>query len=412
MLPRVALSLTLFSALALFGCSSFVDDIDRPSDHSSPPPYPPWRGPVLPQPSATEPGEPPPVNPPPKVACAVTWSQSDHQDNITLSNGDLTATTSTTNDGVRAMASHKSGQWYWEITFDKLVSKDYQAVGASTQGLNLALGLTTCSSGQCAGYGPNGELPYGSGDTLGVAVDLDKGLIYFSKNGQWLKGASPELGTGGVPILVVPGTGTYYPTAFLSSGDVITANFGVSPFKSEVPKGYSSFAAGLEPDAAGRCVDEGPVGIPATPAPVQVSCTDFTSYLSDAKGSPELDVIGTYAPSASGTTTVHVTRKSPLILALSAYEITHWKVMADPGVQIQRIILSGFHTPKVTAPPGIPVEIHSYALNNYLDTGFRWPSDFGGGNTPGLVKKLENLTGQTLTSFAGCYTGGLFVLHD
>jgi len=72
---------------------------------------------------------------------------------------------------------------------------------------------------------------YGSPNTIGVAVDLDNNLIYFSKDGVWQNSADPSSGTGGVSITAAASLteGSY----FFAVGDEVTsddttyrANFG------------------------------------------------------------------------------------------------------------------------------------------------------------------------------------------
>jgi len=72
---------------------------------------------------------------------------------------------------------------------------------------------------------------YSSPNTIGVAVDLDNNLIYFSKDGVWQNSADPSSGTGGVSITAAASLseGAY----FFAVGDEVTsddttyrANFG------------------------------------------------------------------------------------------------------------------------------------------------------------------------------------------
>lgn len=85
-----------------------------------------------------------------------------------------------------------------------------------------------------------------SGDLIGIAADLDEGVIYWQKNGEWQTGR-PGSGIG-VPILDL---GTEY---FLAASvqrrndgksESWTANFGDSPFKYSAPEGYSAYGAPL-----------------------------------------------------------------------------------------------------------------------------------------------------------------------
>ena len=110
-------------------------------------------------------------------------------------------------------------------------------------------------------------------------------------------------------------------------------------------------------------------------------------------GEPELHLLGVYEARSDhrseGAVSVNVTRKAPLILALSSYEPIHWTVDAASGSRIQRIILNGYYPQRVTAPAGIPVENHSGSGQWLGAYAYAWPSSSGGSDTPGLVSALE-----------------------
>ncbi|MGH8617951.1 MAG: hypothetical protein ACREUW_09685 [Burkholderiales bacterium] len=74
-------------------------------------------------------------------------------------------------------------------------------------------------------------------DVIGIAVDLDAGQLYFSRNGAWLNGQPG--GGGGIPLTRGQ---TYHIAAVLSSGaDSWTANFGKTKFRYPVPRGFRSY---------------------------------------------------------------------------------------------------------------------------------------------------------------------------
>lgn len=79
-------------------------------------------------------------------------------------------------------------------------------------------------------------------DVIGVAVDMDAGKLYFSRNGAWLNG-QPGAG-GGVPLTRGQ---TYHLAAVLSASsssagtDSWTANFGKTKFRYAMPRGFKSY---------------------------------------------------------------------------------------------------------------------------------------------------------------------------
>lgn len=88
--------------------------------------------------------------------------------------------------------------------------------------------------------GTNNFEPYGAGDLIGVAVDLENNRAYFSKNGVWQGDADPNLLSGGLEMGMTPGSPEFFPTINISTGDVYSANFGASPFRHQPPAGFSA----------------------------------------------------------------------------------------------------------------------------------------------------------------------------
>lgn len=79
-------------------------------------------------------------------------------------------------------------------------------------------------------------------DVIGLAIDMDAGRLYFSRNGAWLNG-QPGAG-GGVPLT----RGESYTVAAVLSAssatgstDSWTANFGKTRFRYAIPRGFKSY---------------------------------------------------------------------------------------------------------------------------------------------------------------------------
>lgn len=141
-----------------------------------------------------------------------TWNPLDKAVSITLSNGNLTATSSSANSGVRGTTSNSSGKWYFEFTATNVVGNTYRT-GLANSGANLTTALGGNSNG--VGYQSNtgavniGGLSVGTaaiyttGNTIGVAVDFTGKLIWFAINGgNWNNSAlaNPATGTGGFSL--------------------------------------------------------------------------------------------------------------------------------------------------------------------------------------------------------------------
>ncbi|EYF05044.1 SPRY domain-containing protein [Chondromyces apiculatus] len=326
-------------------------------------------------------------------------------------------------------ASHVGGRWYFEVSIDSMSDEGIwwaQNLGVGTAEVLYNTGVT---GGMGAFLNTTGSLadpfstpnfsgaPYGPGDVVGVAADLDAGRVFFRKNGGWMNGANPAAGNGGVEIMVLPGSGSYYPAIGLSTGDVATFNFGATDFAYPPPEGFAPFGSGIETDASGACIDPGPEGIPATPAPMEAICAtgDFTSYASGASGAEELHIVGIYTPGGGegGQVDVHVERQGATALVLSTYDAAKFRVTTAPGATVTRILLSSYAPSTVTAPPGVPVDSYVYEVNGQaLGFASRWPNDTGGGDTQELVAAAESETGLPMSSFSGCYGGDVFTLTD
>jgi hypothetical protein len=108
-------------------------------------------------------------------------------------------------DIARAAASHVGGRWYFEVTIDAMPGGTWwaQNIGAVTQDAMIGslahMGVLYNKNGSIhddsSSFGLNAA-PFGTGDRIGVALDLDQGRAYFSKNGVWASGMDPVANTG------------------------------------------------------------------------------------------------------------------------------------------------------------------------------------------------------------------------
>ncbi|MGB3535252.1 MAG: hypothetical protein WBA13_17265 [Microcoleaceae cyanobacterium] len=147
-----------------------------------------------------------------------------------------------------------------------------------------------------------------------------------------------------------------------------------------------------------------------------------STFYNSSKGDQELHLVSVYEANANhshgnhptGLAEVKITRQDkPIILALSSYEPVKWQLQLAPGVQIEKIILNGYHDQQIAGVSGIPVEEYSYQdTGNYLGNfPYRWESVADSSTSPELVNQLNKLTGTPLTSFQGCYRGTQFKIQ-
>jgi hypothetical protein len=182
--------------------------------------------------------------------------------NVTLSNGNLTATHSNTltSSGARSSSNKTVGKFYFEVTMT-VTHGDFDCVGilqSNATFINFVQNSTNCvavyknTGAIYANGGASGKTlgAIAAGDVIGVAVDLDARKAWLRKNGGlWngfaLTSENPNTGLGGVtigasvsfdPAVGFGGTGT-------AAGDAMTANFGASAFGSTAPVGFINWTS-------------------------------------------------------------------------------------------------------------------------------------------------------------------------
>jgi hypothetical protein len=162
------------------------------------------------------------------LASKVTWSATDKDSSINLSNNNLTATGTTADRSVRATLPAPNG--YFEIKADVMGGSSTMAVGLTnlTHIMNIYLGWDQANAIEYRNNGAivgtntstTGVATYTTGDIIGVWFKPD-GSVSFYKNGTL------QANRTDVP------TGSLYPTATIgSSTDQLTANFGATAFNS------------------------------------------------------------------------------------------------------------------------------------------------------------------------------------
>ena len=195
-----------------------------------------------------------------------------YNSNQNLSNGNLSATntTSTWNSRASTLAG-SSGKYYAEYKINK-PGTSYHMNGVGDIDYIVPSTHAGAGTGLIAYYSDSGEKyvegtntsygdTYGDGDIIGIALDLDNGYVYFSKNGTWQNSGNPTSGASGTGGIALPTTGTYAFTESVrsatSSNSKVDANFGngyfgttavasagtnsgIGTFEYDVPSGYKA----------------------------------------------------------------------------------------------------------------------------------------------------------------------------
>lgn len=172
---------------------------------------------------------------------AVTWDPADKEANITLSNGNLTATASVASANVRATTSRATGggKYYYELTFVSIASAN-SSYGYGLTSTGMAGYLIGFQAGSVGSRGANGTTmvdgggsitvsytPPTVGSVIGIGIDMGTRIMTLYKNGV----------ASSVQLTTAVAAGTYKPMIGLGIGDSVTANFGASAFVA-LPSGF------------------------------------------------------------------------------------------------------------------------------------------------------------------------------
>lgn len=155
-------------------------------------------------------------------------------------------------------------------------------------------------------------------------------------------------------------------------------------------------------------VYEGQTPPSADDRPWWAKCGDNTKDGRPSAPNPSIECHRNYAGTrAEKEVAVHVSDDSrPMVLALTAYDTTVWKVTLKEGVKLTKVILGGYHSQRVS---GIPLEtpIETYTRDpSPCDRCLQGATYFHSYQQP--PHQLKEITGLEVTSFQGRYREGSF----
>ena len=189
---------------------------------------------------------------------STTWNPADKSVNITLSNGNLTATNGATagDNGVRSVTSKSTGKYYVEFTITGVLGGPDTGIGIATSSAALTIGAT--STGGLICYAGTGNIYFngsftsistggstGIGTVWCMAIDLANSKGWFRINGGNWNGSgtdNPATNTGGINIATLFPTNAAY-AFFCANANAagVTANFGGTAFSFTVPSGFTAW---------------------------------------------------------------------------------------------------------------------------------------------------------------------------
>ena len=198
---------------------------------------------------------------------------------VTLAHGNTSVTGNASDSwrDVYGTLGASSGKFYWEQKINNFTGSNPHYIGICDSDLIRQASGSNCfeqsSISRAYAYTKTGQKlsantlsSYGdswtTGDIVGVAVDLDNGKIYFSKNGTWQNSGDPTSGSTGTGsafdvttgYIYLPCTSTYYSlnqysynfgngyfgtTAITSEG---TNASNIGKFEYDVPTGYTALS--------------------------------------------------------------------------------------------------------------------------------------------------------------------------
>ena len=164
----------------------------------------------------------------------VAWDSGYRGNGVTLSNNNTTMVS--TIGAVLSTCNIGSGKWYWENTINSATAM----VGIAQRDFTINSAYVGAAANS-VGYNQNGPVyqnaattagnaSFTTNDIIGIALDMDNGVISFYKNGVLQ------------PVTKTGLTGIYCPAAGNSGSQTVTANFGATAFAYSVPTGYSRLA--------------------------------------------------------------------------------------------------------------------------------------------------------------------------
>jgi hypothetical protein len=191
------------------------------------------------------------------TAATTTWNPSTKSTQITLSGGNLVATSSAgTGACAFSVASQSTGKYYMEWTLTTKTG------GAGTAGVGLANSSFPVDSGLFLGQNSDGigcfddgtiylngvssggvGATFTSGDVVCMAIDATGDLGWWRKNGgNWNNNgaANPATGANGINIAAITGA-LFVATELESNLSVCTANFGATAYAQTPPSGFGNW---------------------------------------------------------------------------------------------------------------------------------------------------------------------------
>ncbi|MEM9488698.1 MAG: hypothetical protein AAGC55_06110 [Myxococcota bacterium] len=98
--------------------------------------------------------------------------------------------------------------------------------------------------------------------------------------------------------------------------------------------------------------------------------------LSGEQDSPEMHIVGIWRSPGGQPVTVEVERRGAMVLVLTAFYATEWRVVPGPNTQITELVVTGYGEQRVAADSlGDEVAIVERNDDSSLGNAYNWPSE-------------------------------------
>jgi hypothetical protein len=165
-----------------------------------------------------------------------TWNPLAATTSNTFANGNLDITIAQVTSA-RGSLAVLSGKWYWEIVPTNAAGYAQIGIcGANNTANTPQSSVDGWTYYQSTGYKFNNSSgasygnTYSQNDVVGIAVDLDAGKIWWSKNGTWQASGDPATGSNAAYTNVIGPIVPVVSTAADGGSHTFTANFGQRAF--------------------------------------------------------------------------------------------------------------------------------------------------------------------------------------
>jgi hypothetical protein len=224
---------------------------------------------------------------------------------VTITSANLQFAASSSDSHCPSTIGVKTGKWYCEIF---ITSAGSGVFGALVGIVNENASLARYPGGNINGYGyfidglkytnsvgSTYGNSYTTNDIIGIALDLDNGKVWFSKNGVWQASGDPVAGTNAA-FTGISAVNTWFFACGSSGATTQNANFGQRPFTYTPPAGFKALNTNNLPTPS---IVNGANFMAATTYPGTAGVQSISNAVNNVSFQPDLVWIKSRTPGAT-----------------------------------------------------------------------------------------------------------------